>query len=578
MFDVKVSVSLFKELKLSRRKHAGVAYLGPGSEKLYGTHPQELVIPWQTEINPNADIFTLLHWRSCLSGFYGRDEEESELMGWANSDSDVSLKFICADGGVGKTRLAAELATKLRDQHNWGAGFVDLRKAQSFALRKKGTLLVIDYPEENRAGVEDFLKDLAGIGDVGRLRILILTRQPLEAWIPVINNCNVNVFHDPLPLNLGKLTAPPAHELYNSVLERAAMHFATSPAPLSPEALAAWLKEGEVHARPLFTVAAAVYDALHPDDPAVKYEKTEIIESLVERELKRLRNLGQEHGCEDEYVFARVLALAAFDDPLSVERVRELAEIPELRLGFPAGSDPGLKLKNSGLVQDGVIPAPKPDIVTAAFVVAVLREEPATAPEVIWQGLERDFGRNAISFTRLCHDAEAVLGIHEYRVSAWLAEGVRGNLSRCALLDDTITEPPIPRACIAAAIEVDNTYLHEATEDEDRARLLNNLSNHLSEDGQHAEALAAVAEAVDLSRELARGNPARFNPDLASSLGSQGTILRKSGKVREALAAFQEGAELTRPYAEANPQSPIAKLHAGLMADLEQTQEELNSS
>lgn len=87
--------------------------------------------------------------------------------------------------------------------------------------------------------------------------------------------------------------------------------------------------------------------------------------------------------------------------------------------------------------------------------------------------------------------------------------------------------------------------------------------------------MAAIKEAVDLYRQLAQANPARFNSDLALSLGSLGTILRKSEKIREARAAFQEGADLTQPFAEAYPNSPIAKLHANLMADVQRTRAEL---
>ena len=47
---------------------------------------------------------------------------------------------------------------------------------------------------------------------------------------------------------------------------------------------------------------------------------------------------------------------------------------------------------------------------------------------------------------------------------------------------------------------------------------LNNLSNRLSDAGDGAGALAAIREAVEIRRQLAQDNPARFAPALERSL------------------------------------------------------------
>ncbi|MFC1475367.1 hypothetical protein ACFLQW_00010 [Candidatus Zixiibacteriota bacterium] len=250
IFDFNINIAPFKFGNIDQSLFKGVAYLGAGSNKLHGTPPQELVIPWQKKLPPGADVFTLLNWRAGISDFKGRTDEESTLIEWANSDHDVLLKFICGDGGVGKSRLAAEFATELSDQHEWAAGFVDLRKAQSFCLPNNGTLLVVDYPEENRQGVREFLQDLGGNAGNARLRILFLTRQPLEAWIPLIHDCHTEHLLDQQPIHLREIAPTPAHELYNTALETAAEHFNTIPPPLSQEALTSWLQQAAEHARP----------------------------------------------------------------------------------------------------------------------------------------------------------------------------------------------------------------------------------------------------------------------------------------------------------------------------------------
>ena len=64
---------------------------------------------------------------------------------------------------------------------------------------------------------------------------------------------------------------------------------------------------------------------------------------------------------------------------------------------------------------------------------------------------------------------------------------------------------------------------------------LNNQSNRLSGLGRREEALAAIEEAVAAYRELARGRPDAFLPDLAMSLNNQSNRLSGLGRREEAL-------------------------------------------
>ena len=107
---------------------------------------------------------SLLSWRTYLSDFVGFDHQMDELSEWAMSPPQVSLKFMIGEGGTGKTRTAAEFARSLRAEDKWAAGFVDLRKPQSYELSKKGNLLIVDYPEEQQSAVAELLKDLVCAG------------------------------------------------------------------------------------------------------------------------------------------------------------------------------------------------------------------------------------------------------------------------------------------------------------------------------------------------------------------------------------------------------------------------------
>ncbi len=84
-------------------------------------------------------------------------------------------------------------------------------------------------------------------------------------------------------------------------------------------------------------------------------------------------------------------------------------------------------------------------------------------------------------------------------------------------------------------------------------------------------ALKAVREAVEIHRRLAKASPARFEPDLAKSLGTLGVVYRSNGKHADAIKALKEGTDLIRPYALKLPGSPFEALLKRLEDDLKRT-------
>ena len=189
--------------------------IGPNPDR---RSPRELEILWQAH-QETPDYTSLLSWHCKLSEFAGRDREMQELSRWVSGPEPVSIKFVCGEGGTGKSRLAAEFAEELR-QANWSAGFVDLRKSQCFPLRKAGTLLVVDYPEENRRAVLELLKDLAATGMEHRLRVLFLTRQHIDDWDEAIGDSNARSLADRVSVNLGRLNSAAAPEGRSCSLHR----------------------------------------------------------------------------------------------------------------------------------------------------------------------------------------------------------------------------------------------------------------------------------------------------------------------------------------------------------------------
>ena len=256
---------------------------------------------------------------------------------------------------------------------------IRLETAQSFALTKQNVLLIVDYPEEQIAPVKALLAGLARMEADVTLRILFLTRQPMDSWVDVISECRANAICDFEPLALGSVDAPAAQQLYNSALERASEIQGTIPPPLSEEALALWLTTAPENARTLFIVATAVYGALHPEVEIVTYSGPEIIAALVAREGQRLAAISEDHGLAPDSL-ARLLTIAAVAGDLDQGRIEQLSEL----------GDPGTLVRAAKAAGHGsghVVAAPTPDIVAAEHAICTLRSASSSAAEFLWQGV-----------------------------------------------------------------------------------------------------------------------------------------------------------------------------------------------
>ena len=67
------------------------------------------------------------------------------------------------------------------------------------------------------------------------------------------------------------------------------------------------------------------------------------------------------------------------------------------------------------------------------------------------------------------------------------------------------------------------------------------------------EAEAAYQEALDISRQLAKTNPAAYQPDVAMTLNNLGVLYYTTQRLKEAEAAFQEALDSYRQLAKTNP-------------------------
>jgi hypothetical protein len=126
----------------------------------------------------------LLDPRREVVGFVGREGKLAELAAWCQDDRAGRLRLVTGPGGVGKTRLAVELADRVRAAGWRAERIADGSEAEAIgalrAVTRGRALLIVDYAE-TRAGLKQMLTALAG--ELGRdVRVLLLARSAGDWW------------------------------------------------------------------------------------------------------------------------------------------------------------------------------------------------------------------------------------------------------------------------------------------------------------------------------------------------------------------------------------------------------------
>ncbi len=149
--------------------------------------PSALRIPeleWRPEISPPG---ALLRADYGIVPFHGREKERSDLYAWCSEGPAVRVRLYTGPGGMGKTRLALEIA-KLVRQEGWRAGFLEPDAVRSpeeawNAISRRGgkVLAIVDYAETRRELVIPLLRRLYAT-DAGPIRLILLARAALDWW------------------------------------------------------------------------------------------------------------------------------------------------------------------------------------------------------------------------------------------------------------------------------------------------------------------------------------------------------------------------------------------------------------
>ncbi len=539
--------------------------------------PIKLSIPWD-DLQPTFDLFSVMRWSTRVSRFVGRDEEMAALRDWATGSQTVSAKFVVAPGGMGKTRLAAEFAQQMIGE-KWSAGFVRLNEPVSFYVSKHGLLLLVDYPEQHPKETRELLKNLSELGTDTRVRVLLLSRSDPDEWTDMLNEAHVRTKVDMQPLRLKPLRGEAAHELYTSALERLQEQFGLGGDAISVEALDEWVKLAPENERALFVLAASVYEATTPGDAEIKYAGREIVTSLADREIQRLREaakaagFGELPGTHPDGL-ARLVAMAAMHGPVPLRTVKAWAANPDLKLGLGDAEMIAEQLKEVHLagrwVVEGedagtatpdaaplVVKPPEPDIVAAALLHVVLfapdKDDSVANPERLWAAIEPDPANAFSRIERLADDMHFVLGRDTAPLRDALERMVDGEAERCRVVHPLLREERLPQVFLPLACNACRELLLHTEDLYKRSDLNNDLSIFEEYRGKPVEALEASEEALKMMRGLAKENPARYRPDLALGLNNLSVKYSNLGRHDEALEAIDEAVEIRRALAEENP-------------------------
>ncbi len=184
-----------------RRFHALVANASGMAPVL---EPADLDVLFDHRPQPAAAASYLLSPRSEVVPFTGLDREMTRLVDWCTSAArTVDVAVVHGPGGVGKTRLAVELARRVSERRPeaeqeagspdmpWTAGFLQLDTAASSPfppsrmLRNliRPVLVIVDYAESRRAQLMRLLDNLTTHRAPGnRVRILLLARSVPQWW------------------------------------------------------------------------------------------------------------------------------------------------------------------------------------------------------------------------------------------------------------------------------------------------------------------------------------------------------------------------------------------------------------
>ncbi len=584
--------------------------------------PADLLRPEQAVVSfmGREDLLKdLTHWCQPLTETQPGTASGATAGIWAWDESLVQARLLTGAGGAGKTRLAAELASRMS-----GRGWTAIRLTTDthtpldvLSQVCRPLLVVVDYAETRTPQLHTLLQAVDHDQAAAPVRILALARAAGDWWTRATEH--------PRSQALATATVTPVPALHHTPHHRATAYrhalndFSARLRRISPSTdWAALLPSLTTPAQlpsltgvefdtPLSVQMAALLALL--DTTGTPYQAGSRVTALEGRLLGHEREYwdatanspergltGQGSGTETR---ALAVALACLIPASDRDHARTLlAQLPGLADDSAAAVRGALATWLADLYPtsaDSVWGSLQPDRIAEYHIGTQTSREPAL------------FTRILIALTEL-HATQALTVLartaqhphHHDSISAILRDAITTApdvLGPAALT--TATRTPHPRPLIAALTHLtrttqDITLLYHLSNQlpnstlalsewaailstalveqqdvndpnlPDLATVLNNQSVRLAGLGRREEALTAVTRAVDIRETLAEQRPDVFLPDLAMSLSNQSVRLAGLGRREEALTAVTRAVDIRETLAEQRPDAFLPDLASAL--------------
>jgi tetratricopeptide (TPR) repeat protein len=522
--------------------------------------------------------------------------ELQQLVRWVAREEHVGIQLITGAGGVGKTRLARQLAYEIAGwRTQWVPAGLEGEAAGTAREVGEPVLLVVDYAE-TRSGLQGLLTEVVNRTDGPDMRVLLLARSAGEWWRQLIVNSEFRLREALAMVQPVALGAVSDHSNQQEIYHDALKAFARR---LGVECPDVRLTLVDPDAVVLVVHAAALLEVLDHSSAAqagsVLGSMQDAVAGLLRHEARYWQQSQAARGLRlDTDVTRRVVAagcLLGADDETAANQVlasiTDLADSAELR-GRTARWLHELYPTDDGISSGEWIGSLQPDLLTEQLVVGVLGEYPELTSSLLadsppWR-VSRALtvlARAALVDPRAAGQLDQVLRADpKHLVLPALDVAVETNpnvggmiepLIESGELSDHFLEhvlaaiPHETLALLETAVAV-SQRLADGSErgSHKRGVRLVYLSNWLSDLGRREEALTAVEEAVAIERPLAQAAPDEFLPDLAIALDNLSDRLFDLGRREEALAAVEEAVAINRALVQAAPDESLPGLASSL--------------
>jgi hypothetical protein len=532
--------------------------------------------------------------------FQPRDEF-TILRDWSSAErTGLRVAGLHGPGGAGKTRLAAELASRLAGDA-WYAGFLDGPVSRDEGEWLAGVvsplLVVVDYAEDGKAGEINALLDTL-LERSAPTRVLLTARTLGPWWDDDIVGERIGRAEQRSAFELRPRPGRPA-----GLFRSACAAFRGAPAA-TPDREPARLGGAWGTLDLIMLAWLAVHDAhkTPPDTPEDLYAR------ILHHELRYWRRSFRERYAQDIDP-GDLRACAACLSLLSPRRER----VPDTLSGVAALEALPRRRRDLAELITGLVPAAgpdgpvavQPDLLAEHLILRVLGTDTALLARCVDQAEDDEQVRACAAVSRAWHQdsvsAERITrAMLAARPELWRA-ALGTPLARSGPFVQALEEmaeglaAPLPWAELSEQLPVAHANLRRLAhiaarralappaESREglarRAETLNTLAVRLSEVGRPTEALEASTEAVAHYRALVAVSAEEFLPLLGRTLANHALNLGTLGRRIEAVDASAEAVALLRAVPDAGFMLARAlSNHAGGLADAHRDAEALDAA